>query len=215
MPGIADAVGTGRVRLDAIARWLADIAYLDLVDAGLVRDGLWVVRRSQIRIDRFPRFGEETTLLTRCTGIGRFSAERRTTISAAGAAVEAVAVWVWLDAQTLRPLRFPPEFIDVYRESAAGRDAKVRLRHPEPPVQAARSSWRFRASDCDAAGHVNNASYLAVVEEELAAAEPEALAVEIEYRQPAQPGDAFVIADGDWRWVAGELGETYASIRIG
>jgi hypothetical protein len=33
-PGIADATGSGRVSLDAIARWLQDVAYLDLVDAG-------------------------------------------------------------------------------------------------------------------------------------------------------------------------------------
>ena len=33
-PGIADATPSGRCRLDAIARWLQDIAYADLVDAG-------------------------------------------------------------------------------------------------------------------------------------------------------------------------------------
>jgi acyl-ACP thioesterase len=214
LPGIAEAVGDGRVRLDAIARWLQDVAYLDLLDAGLSGDGVWLVRRSRIRVERFPRFGEEVTLRTFCSGIGRFSAERRTSITGATAAVEAVALWVWIDPETLRPLRFPDEFVDAYRESAAGRDAKVRLRHPEPPRHAAGTVWRFRAGDLDIAGHVNNASYLTVVEEELAAAEPEALDVEVEYREPAQPGDAFVIGDGGWRWIAGALGETYASIRI-
>ena len=34
MPGIADANGAGRVRVDAIARWLQDVAYHDLIDAG-------------------------------------------------------------------------------------------------------------------------------------------------------------------------------------
>ena len=33
-PGIADADGAGRCRLDAMARWLQDIAYADLIDAG-------------------------------------------------------------------------------------------------------------------------------------------------------------------------------------
>ena len=32
-PGIADADAAGRCRLDAMARWLQDIAYADLVDA--------------------------------------------------------------------------------------------------------------------------------------------------------------------------------------
>ena len=214
LPGIADAAGSGRVRLDAIARWLADAAYLDARDAGLVQEGLWVLRRSQIRVARFPVFGEEVALRTFCSGIGRFSAERRTTIAGATSAVEAAGLWVWLDAETLTPLRFPPEFVEVYGESAGGREAKVRLRHPDPTERAAQTKWRFRASDCDIAGHVNNASYLAVVEEELASDDPESLEIEIEYRGPAQPGEAFLIADGDRRWIAGAIGEIYASILL-
>lgn len=215
LPGIADATGSGRVRVDALARWLQDVAYLDLIDGGLVQEGVWVVRRTQIAAERFPRFGEPVVVRTRCTGIGRFSAERTTTIAGDGAAVEAVALWVWLDAATLRPQRFPESFVDLYRESAAGRDAKVRLKHPDPPAGAgAGRRWRFRASDLDVAGHVNNAAYLAVIEEELAADEPQSLALEIEYREPAQPGEALVVAEGAMRWILGELGETYASIRL-
>jgi len=215
LPGIADGTGTGRVRLDAIGRWLQDVAYLDLVDAGLVEEGLWVVRRTQVRVERWPRFGEEVTLRTWCSGIGRFSAERRTAIAGAQAAVEATALWVWLDGETLRPQRFPHRFVEVYAESAAGRDAKVRLRHPEASPGGAGTTWRFRAADIDIAGHVNNAGYLAVVEEELSGDEPEPLELEIEYREPAQAGDALVVAAGDMRWITGELGTTYASIRLG
>jgi acyl-ACP thioesterase len=214
LPAIADCVGGGRVRVDALARWLQDVAYLDLVDAGVAEEGLWVVRRTGIAVQRFPRFGEEVTLRTWCSGLGRFSAERRTTIEGESATVEAVGLWVWLDRETMRPLRFPERFIEAYRESAGDRGAKVRLKHPDPPSGAG-TAWRFRASDLDVAGHVNNASYLAVVEEQLAGADPESLELEIEYREPAQPGDALVIAVGDMRWIAGELGETYASIRLG
>ena len=39
MPGIADAVGSGRVRVDAIARWLQDVAYADIIDAGFDEGG--------------------------------------------------------------------------------------------------------------------------------------------------------------------------------
>ena len=79
-PGIADADDNGRCRLDAMARWLQDIAYRDLVDAGFEGRGAWIVRRNRIRVEAFPRFGEELELRTFCSGIGRFSAERRTTI---------------------------------------------------------------------------------------------------------------------------------------
>jgi acyl-ACP thioesterase len=35
-----------------------------------------VVRRLRIKVEHFPRFGEDLELRTFCTGIGRFSAER-------------------------------------------------------------------------------------------------------------------------------------------
>ena len=38
-------------------------------------------------------------------------------------------------------MRFPPDFLSVYEESAGGRDANVRLRHPDPPEGAERSAW--------------------------------------------------------------------------
>ena len=202
------------MRVDAIARWLADLAYLDLIDAGLVGDGVWLVRRSRILVERFPRFGEEVRLRTFCSGIGRFSAERRTTISGGQAAVEAVAVWVWLDAESGRPIRFPSEFVDLYGESAAGRDANVRLRHPDPPDHAERLPWRFRATDIDIAGHVNNSNYLAPLEEELAGAEPDGLELEIEYREPAGAGDAVIARDGDRRWLIGADHAVFASLLV-
>jgi hypothetical protein len=54
-----------------------------------------------------------------------------------------------------------------------------------------------------------------VIEEELAASEPESLELEIEYREPAQPGEALVVDEGEMRWILGELGQTYASVRLG
>jgi len=61
-PGIADADGAGRCRLDAMARWLQDIAYADLIDAGFEGRGAWIVRRTRMRVDSFPRFGDELTV---------------------------------------------------------------------------------------------------------------------------------------------------------
>jgi acyl-ACP thioesterase len=212
LPGIADAAGDGRVRLDAIARWLQEVAYHDLLDAGFEQEGVWVVRRSRLRVEAFPRFGERVTLSTFCSGLGRFSAERRTSIRGEMAAVEAVALWIWLDAETLRPARFEPRFVDVYRQSADGRGANVRLRHPEPPEGAERAPFGFRSTDIDIAGHVNNSHYWAVLEEELADAPPRRIDAEIEYREPAEPGEALVLRDGSARWVTTASGEVQASI---
>jgi acyl-ACP thioesterase len=210
--GLADAAPSGRVRLDAIARWLQDAAYADVADAGFADRAAWIVRRSRIRVQRFPRFADDLTVRTFCSGLGRFWAERRTTVSGAGALVEAVAIWVHLDRETLRPTRFDPETLTLFRTSAGDRQVKARLRHPGPPDDAARAPWRFLATDLDIAGHVNNAAYWQVVEPELqAAAEPEQVDAEIEYRTPASAGDA-VLLRGDGRlWLADPGGEVLAS----
>lgn len=215
LPGIADAVGSGRVRLDAIARWLADVAYRDLIDAGFDQRGIWIVRRLGLRIESWPQFGAPVTIRTFCSGLGRFSAERRSSITGAGARVESVAIWVWIDAETQRPLRFEPRFAEIYAASANGRGASTRLRHPGPPANARRAPWSFRATDIDVAGHVNNSHYLAPIEEELAGAEPGAMALEVEFRQPAQAGEAQVLSAGDMRWIATPAGEVQASIALG
>jgi acyl-ACP thioesterase len=212
LPGIADAVGSGRVRIDAIARWIQDVAYADIVDAGFERSGAWVLRRMRVRVDAFPRFGEEVELRTFCSGIARFAAERRTSLTGASAAVEAVAVWVWLDDEG-RPGRFPQRFLDLYGPSAGGRGATVRLNHPGPEDGAARTRWRFRAADVDVAGHVNNSHYWEPLEERFAAAEPAAVDAEIEHREPAQAGEAEVVDAGNRLWIEAD-GSLCASLDV-
>jgi acyl-ACP thioesterase len=212
-PGIADADAAGRCRLDAMARWLQDIAYADLVDAGFEGRGAWIVRRTRMRVERFPRFGEGLTLRTFCSGIGRFSAERRTSIGGGTAAVETVSLWVCLDPDRGRPMRFPEDFIAAYEQSAGGRDANVRLRHPDPPDGGERSPWRFRAAEMDPAGHINNSHYWVPLEEELARGpEPESIDAEIENRDPAMPGQVDLIRQGSTMWIVSPDGAVHASL---
>jgi acyl-ACP thioesterase len=212
-PGIADADGRGRCRLDAMARWLQDVAYADVVDAGFEGRGAWIVRRLRIRVEAFPRFGEDLELRTFCSGIGRFSAERRTSIRGERAAVETVALWVCLDPERERPMRFPPEFISTYEQSAGGREANVRRRHSGPPDDAQRSGWLFRASEMDPAGHINNSHYWAPLEEELAAGpEPADFDAEIEFRDPAMPGEVSVLRSGPSMWIVSGEGAVHASL---
>jgi acyl-ACP thioesterase len=201
--GLSDTTITGRARLDAIARWLQDVAYLDVVDAGLEDRGSWVVRRMRMRIERFPRLGEPLELRTWCSAASPLAAERRTTISSAEGLVEAVATWVFLDNDSGRPKRLGPEFDAFYRESANGRRARTRLRHGPPPPGAERIDWRFRAADQDVAEHVNNAAYWAVAEELLTAwPDLDSLDAEIEFREPAQAGPAVVLRDGGALWIS-------------
>jgi len=213
LPGFADCAPSGRIRLDALARWLQDIAYEDVVDAELADRAVWVVRRTRFRVERFPRAGEACAVATFCSGLGRMWAERRTSIRAiAGeAGVEAVSLWVHLDPATWRPIPLGEDESSVYGESARGRRVTARLRHPSPTGDEQRRHWKFRAAELDIAGHINNAAYWTPLEEELLAGpEPTRLDVELEYRTPSQPGDKLVLCDGRRRWIVGD--EVHASI---
>ena len=215
-PGLADCTPTGRVRLDALARFVQDIAYADADDVGLSQNSAWVVRRTRMRVARFPRFGERLELATFCSGIGRMWAERRTSISGDGAGeAEIVSLWVHLDPISGRPTPITEAELAVWAESAAGRKVTARLRHPAPGDDVECSAWRFRATECDLAGHINNAAYLQPLEEELLRdGELDAIDVEIEYRSPSQPGDKLVLRHGARRWIVSPDGETHASLIV-
>ncbi len=215
---LADCAPSGRVRLDALARWFQDAAYDDVDDAGVADQAVWVVRRARIRVQRFPRFGDRGEVATFCSGVGRAWAERRTWLTRAHAdapGVEAVSLWVHLDPVSGRPVPFTAKEIAVYGETAGDRRINHRLRHPGPPEAPARRSWAFRASECDIAQHVNNAAYWTVLDEELLAGpDPASIDVEIEFRNPAQPGEKAVLAAGARRWIVSGDGEPHASILI-
>jgi acyl-ACP thioesterase len=217
-PGLADCAPTGRVRLDALARFVQDIAYADAEDARLSQRVAWVVRRTRMRVERFPRFGERLELATFCSGLGRMWAERRTTISGdAGGDVDVVSLWVHLDPLSGRPMPLTEEEIAIWGESTAGRKVTARLHHPSPQGTEDSSPWRFRATECDLAAHINNAAYLQPLEEELIGSgdgELESIDLEIEYRSPAQPGDMRVLRNGARRWIVNSDDETHASLIV-
>ncbi len=213
---LADVSPSGRMRLDALGRWIQDVSYDDMEDAGMAGLAMWVIRRMRIRVARFPHFAESFKLHTFCSGLGRMWAERRVTIVPAEgreAAVEAVTLWVHLDPRGQRPVPLLEPELDTFSESTGGRRVTARLRHPRPHEVKHKRRWRFRQTERDVLGHVNNCAYLEPLEEELLSdgPEPERLDVEIEFRSAAQPGDKLVLQDGCRRWiVSGD--ETHASI---
>ncbi|MBJ7332896.1 MAG: hypothetical protein JHC95_23585 [Solirubrobacteraceae bacterium] len=213
--GLGDCAPGGRARLDALARWLQDVAYRDVADAGLLDDGSWIVRRLRLRVERFPVFDEACELTTFCSGLGQVLAERRTTVrGASGAHVEAVALWVHVESggDGLRP---PSQaYHDVYATSAGDRRVRARLFHDQrPPEGLAPEPFGFRAADLDLAAHVNNAVYWTALEEDLVGTEPAMpFDAEIEHRTAGDRGPAGLIRDGAQRWILDGEGATLATI---
>lgn len=217
-PGFGDCAPTGRVRLDGLARWLQDVAYADVADAGLADRAVWVLRRTRIRVERFPHFGDAYRVATFCSGLGRMWAERRTSITRVGeeeSDVEAVSLWVHLDPTSWRPVPLGAEETTLYGVSAQGRRVTARLHHPLPDSAHERSRWIFRAAELDIAGHINNAAYWQPLEEELLSGpDPDRVDAELEFRTPAQPGEKVLVRDGPRRWIVDPAGELHASIAV-
>jgi acyl-ACP thioesterase len=196
---LGDVEPSGRVRLDALAGYLQDIASDDGEDAGIEPELAWLVRRSALRVYRRPRYLERVELVTWASGRGGRWAERRTTITLAGRVmVEASALWVCVDLATMRPVRLSDRFWLVYGESTGGRAVSPRLLHPRPPASAAASGrpWPLRLADLDLFDHVNNAATWAAVDDELARVAPAGRVewAELEYRLPIEPDANLVLA---------------------
>jgi acyl-ACP thioesterase len=157
----------GHLRLDALARYLQDVASDDTDDAHLPDPMGWVVRRTVVEQRRPARQGERLELATFCSGFGSRWAERRVSILGVEALIDTVSVWVHVDASG-RPKQLPKEFHALYDSAAGGRLVNTRQTHDpiEPSaVDGQRFDWYPRATDLDALDHVNNTIAWAVLEQ--------------------------------------------------
>jgi acyl-ACP thioesterase len=160
----------GRCRFDALADYVQDVAADDTADAGLQDESAWVVRRSVIEVVQPAAFRELLTLQTFCSGTGGRWAERRVVMRGdRGAVIDAVSLWVRIDAETGRPRPLSDEFFAVYGAAAGDRRVSSQLRHAsEAPSGVSSTAWPLRFVDFDLLGHVNNAVGWAILEQQLA-----------------------------------------------
>jgi acyl-ACP thioesterase len=185
---------TGRLRLDAVARFLQDIAIDDVSETGWgLPEHLWFVRT--IQLDVLEPFAGDTDveLTTWCSGVAAIAAGRRWSLTGdAGGRVEVDSVWIHLDAEQ-RPARI--EDFGVYEHAAAERHVSTKLSLPDPPGDAPRRPWPLRATDVDLHGHVNNAVHWQAVEDTLPVTGR--LRAELDYRQPLDLDDELELAPFD------------------
>ena len=185
-----DVSPAGRLRLDAVARYLQEAAEDDMTAAGWAPPYGWLLRRCEVTVRSYPSRGETVRLCTFCSGTGQRWAERTTTLTGPdGDVMQARAIWVAIDRANGEPVPLGPGFDRIYGESAQGRRVSARLSLPAPDGVRGGRDWPLRASDFDTAGHVNNTIHWAAVEEVLAgdAGWLPAFA-ELEYHREILPG---------------------------
>lgn len=184
---LADLDPRGRVRLDAIARLLQDVAIDDVQETGWgAPEHLWFVRRIRIEVHEPFLADRELELVTWCSGLAAIAAGRRWSLAGdRGGRAEVDSVWIHLDAQQ-RPARI--EGFGVYGEATGGRHVSTKLELPEPPADAPARRWPLRATDVDLHGHVNNAVYWQAVEDAVPGLHAP-LDAELDFREPVDAGD--------------------------
>lgn len=188
---LADRDAHGRLRLDAVMRFLQDAATDDVDETGWgAPQHLWVVRHARIEVLEPVLEGGDVELLTWCSGTASVAAGRRLTIAGErGGRIELDSVWIHLGPDA-RPARI--EGFGVYADSAEGRAVSSRLELPTPPPGSPRAPWPLRLADLDVMGHVNNAVYWAAIEECLPRAgldSRQPLRARIDHRHPVDLGD--------------------------
>jgi acyl-ACP thioesterase len=193
---LSDRDVRGRLRLDAVARYLQDVAGDDVDETGWgAPEHLWVVRWYRIAVVRPFLRDRRVELTTWCSALAPAAAGRRTTLLGdAGGHAEADSAWVHLDRDA-RPARLAG--FEVYGASTEGRRTSTRLVLPDPPADALRSPWQLRVTDVDLMGHLNNAVHWGAVEDVLAASELDPggpLDARLEYRAAIDLGDEVELA---------------------
>jgi acyl-ACP thioesterase len=194
---LSDMDATGRLRLDAIARFLQDAATDDVEETGWgAPEHLWVLR--SVRIDVLaPLVGAGAVdVVTWGSSFSALAAGRRwSLVRDSGGSVEVDSTWIHLGPDA-RPARIGPGF-DGYAEAAGGRVASTKLTLV-PPVAVSRTTWPLRATDVDLMGHVNNAAYWAAVEHRLAVLGHELsrpLRGRLDYRHPIDLGEEVELVE--------------------
>ena len=213
--------GEGRLRLDAIARYLQDAAIDDVRETGWgLPDHLWFIRRVDIEIEA--PFLDDTSveLVTWSSGMAAIAAGRRWSLHGdAGGHAEVDSVWIHLGPDG-RPARI--ENFGVYADAAGGRRVSTKIELPTPPSAASTFAWPLRSTDIDLHDHVNNAVHWQAVEDRLTALGVDLrgpLSARLDYGDPLSLGDAVELAEwmdgGTYSLVFSVDGGAKAFARVG
>ncbi len=131
----------------------------------------WLIRETDLEVRRPLRYGDTVAITTYVADFRRVRSRRAYEFHLAGSG-EPVALahtdWAFLDRETERPAQIPDEMKAAFFPEGAPDLAPTRERFPDapPPPPGVYRLWRrVEWHDLDQVGHVNNAVYLAYLED--------------------------------------------------
>ncbi|MBN1680310.1 MAG: acyl-CoA thioesterase [Anaerolineae bacterium] len=131
----------------------------------------WWIRETDISYLHPLVYGDTVTVKTWVLDFRRVRSRRAYELRLANSGeivAEAFSDWVYIDSESRRPTAIPGEVIGAFFPEGYTGDNPARVPFPDPPPAppgAFRVQRRVEWHDLDAAGHVNNAMYLAYLEE--------------------------------------------------
>lgn len=154
--------------ITTIVNFMGDIGTKQSEDLGVGIDSLisknmtWVFYQYDIKVNRYPKYGEKVKMITEASGFKKFYATRDYIIydENDNKIVEAKAIFLLINTEKRRAVRVPEEQYIAYGvEGELGKDFKVdRLEKLEEPMYS--KEFKIRYSDIDSNRHVNNSKYI-------------------------------------------------------
>lgn len=212
------------LRLVSLVRMLQEVAWqhASLLGKGFAeREAgayFWVLSRLRLRVDRYPRWGDEILIRTFPVGTEKLLALREFEIverpdDAPAVIGRATTGWLIVDGGSGRPVRPAPIVSDLElcpsRFDPRPGFGLERVNDGQTTTAQSDGPYRVRHRDIDQYGHVNNASYLEWMVDAMSDQglwqPPSDLAVD--FVSETMPGDSYVVS------VAGDPAEVYSEVR--
>ncbi|WP_067567095.1 acyl-[acyl-carrier-protein] thioesterase [Nocardia acidivorans] len=160
-----------RLRFDAVARYLQDIAWEEMHSGFFHRtDPAWIVRRTIVDVVRPIHWPERVELTRWCSAMStRWTNMRVRITSENGGLIETEGFWININEFTNMPTRISDEGLAELARTTSEHRLRWRpmLTDHTPPESDTDLTYPVRATDIDQYNHVNNAAYWQAVEQYL------------------------------------------------
>jgi len=202
----------GTARSATILRYAAETAFAHSAAVGfplswyLTHGLFWLVRDARVDLAVPVEHAATLEVTTQVVGVRRVWARRVNAVRvAAGGRVGTVTMdWILTDTNG-RPVRIPPSMLAAFPIPPGDLHRIQEEATPIPPIGALTGRHRVFAHECDPRGHMNNAVYLDLFDDALAALgiDPQARPVSytLEYLRSARSGETVEYAA--WNTEAG------------